>query len=146
MGVETAHCWGALTWRHLCNIPERKKPTTDGIMGLVSFPSSQEHYLWNCYISLSEDPSTPEKRWLDGGLNQTFIRASYQINRAFRYFHGSSKNLAAGLRWLCVYLKGESQGGLRIARGDSARRSRYWMGTPSAALEDAWNPIWKLVR
>lgn len=122
MGFGTAHCWGAVTWSHLCNISERKKLTTDGIMELVSFPSTQERYLWNCYTPLSEDPQCPRKK-MAGQRIKPDLYQGLQKYRALRYFQGSSKNLAAGLRWLCLYLKGESHGGLRIARGDLTRRS-----------------------
>jgi len=32
------------------------------MMGLVSFFSTQGHYLWGCYVSLGEGPQCPRRR------------------------------------------------------------------------------------
>lgn len=139
----TGHCWRAVTWRHLYNISERKKPTADGTVGLVSFPSTQEHYWWACYTSLGEGLQRPRKRMAGWRIKPDLFHCLQQ-RRMFRYFQGNSKDLAVGLRWLRVYLKEESRGCLRIARRQltgrpsSCPRALPILKAPLGAIVWAW--------
>lgn len=94
-------------------------------------------------LPLGESPQCPRKRMARWRIKPDLFQGLQQC-RTFRYFQGNSKDLAVGLRWLWVYLKEESHGCLRIARGELTRRSSSCpralpiLKTPLGAIVWAW--------